>query len=89
MSDKEWVVYLVCCADRSLYCGITKDIAKRLGEHNAGKGAKYTQSRKPVEMVAVSPPMTRSDALKLEYRIKKLAAGEKIAALTAAGFTRF
>ena len=81
MDNKKWVVYLVRCADESLYCGITNDLGKRLVDHNAGKGAKYTRSRTPVELVAVGPSMTRSDALKLEYRIKKAPTGEKIASL--------
>jgi len=44
----DWQVYLVRCADDSLYCGITNDITGRIEKHNAGKGAKYTQSRLPV-----------------------------------------
>jgi predicted GIY-YIG superfamily endonuclease len=51
-------------------------------EHNSGKGAKYTKSRRPVELVGISSEMTKSDALKLEYRIKQLPAGKKIAELT-------
>jgi predicted GIY-YIG superfamily endonuclease len=51
-------------------------------EHNSGKGARYTRSRRPVELVGISPEMTKSEALKLEYRIKQLAADKKIAALT-------
>ena len=49
MNKKEWVVYLVRCADESLYCGITNDIERRLVAHNSGKGAKYTKSRMPVD----------------------------------------
>jgi putative endonuclease len=78
MNENNWVVYLVRCSDKSLYCGITNDIKKRLSEHNSGKGAKYTKSRIPVELVAVSPEMTKSDALKLEYRVKQQPAQEKI-----------
>ena len=51
-------------------------------EHNSGKGAKYTKSRRPVELVGISPEMTKSDALKLEYRIKLLPADKKISELT-------
>jgi putative endonuclease len=50
-------------------------------EHNSGKGAKYTRSRRPVELIAVSPEMTKSEALKLEYRIKQLPADKKISIL--------
>jgi putative endonuclease len=77
MSVKKWVAYLVRCADNSLYCGISKDFDIRLREHNAGKGAKYTRSRRPVKLVAISSEMTKSQALKLEYRIKRLPANQK------------
>ena len=77
MDDKQWVVYLVRCADESLYCGITNNIKRRLVVHNSGKGAKYTQSRIPVEVVAVSSKMSQSEALKLERQIKKTPAAKK------------
>ena len=79
MNNKKWVVYLVRCSDRSLYCGISNDLKNRLFDHNSGRGAKYTRSRRPVEPVGVSSGMTKSDALKLEYRIKQLPANRKIA----------
>ncbi len=82
MSEKKWVVYLVRCADNSLYCGISNDLKSRLTEHNSGKGAKYTRSRRPVELVGVGPKMTKSEALKLEYRIKRLPPDQKIIQLT-------
>jgi putative endonuclease len=81
MSEKKWVVYLVQCSDNSLYCGISNDIKNRLMEHNSGKGAKYTKSRRPVDLVGISPEMTKSEALKLEYSIKQLPADKKLAAL--------
>ena len=65
-----WVVYLVRCSDKSLYCGITNNLKKRLEAHNLGKGAKYTRSRTPVELFGTSSKMTKSDALKLEHRVK-------------------
>ena len=71
-SEMVWEVYLVRCSDNSLYCGITKDVKTRIALHNAGKGSKYTKSRKPVELVAISRKMTKSDALKLEYQVKQL-----------------
>jgi putative endonuclease len=73
-----WKVYLVKCADNSLYCGITNDITSRIAKHNAGKGSKYTQSRLPVELMAVSGELSKSDALTLEHYIKQQPAGEKI-----------
>ncbi len=76
-----WKVYLVKCADNSLYCGSTNDVNSRIERHNAGKGAKYTQSRLPVELVAVSAALSRSDALRLEHFIKQQPAREKIEAL--------
>ena len=82
MSEKKWVVYLVLCSDNSLYCGISNDLKIRLIQHNSGKGAGYTRSRRPVELVSIGPEMTKSEALKLEYSIKQLPAGKKIAALT-------
>ena len=82
MKTDEWVVYLVQCIDESLYCGITNNIKKRMTAHNSGKGAKYTQSRRPVELVAISCKMSRSEALKLEHQIKKTPAAEKIYKLT-------
>ena len=66
MSDKKWVVYLVGCSDNSLYCGISNDIKSRLMEHDSGKGAKYTRSRRPVDLVGISPEMTKSEALILD-----------------------
>ncbi|MGD8953271.1 MAG: GIY-YIG nuclease family protein [Desulfobacterales bacterium] len=85
MNKKEWVVYLVRCADESLYCGITNDVERRLVAHNLGKGAKYTKSRTPVEMTVVSSKMTKSEALKLERHIKQVPAGKKIIELTQVG----
>jgi len=68
--DKNWVVYLVRCSDKTLYCGITNNLRKRLKSHNLGKGAKYTRSRTPVKLLGISSEMTKSDALKLEHRVK-------------------
>ena len=81
MNNKKWVVYLVRCSDKSLYCGISNDLKSLLIEHNLGKGAKYTRSRRPVDLVGISPEMTKSEALKLEYRIKQLPVDQKISKL--------
>jgi putative endonuclease len=78
MDNKHWVVYLIKCSDNSLYCGITNNLKKRLEAHNSGKGAKYTRSRLPLELIGASTQMTKSNALKLEYRIKRVQAHEKI-----------
>lgn len=79
--DKKWLVYLLKCADHSLYCGVTNDLEARLLKHNNGVASKYTRSRLPVEVVAARKDLTKSDAFKLEYQIKKLSAAQKISAL--------
>jgi putative endonuclease len=84
MSEKSWVVYLMRCSDNSLYCGISSDVHRRLIEHNSGKGAKYTRSRRPVELIDISPEISRREALKLEYRIKRMPADQKISELNRA-----
>ena len=72
-------VYIVKCSDETLYTGITKDINRRLLEHNSSpKGSKYTRSRRPVNLVYLEYFGTRSDAAKEESRIKKLSRQEKI-----------
>ena len=76
-----WKVYLVKCADNSFYCGSSNDVNRRIEKHNAGKGAKYTQSRLPVELVAVSRELSKSDALRLEHYIKQQPVGRKIGVL--------
>jgi len=82
MDKRRWVVYLIRCSDESLYCGITNNLKNRLEAHNSGKGAKYTRFRRPVELVAASPEMTKSDVLKLEYRVKQVHTSKKYLELT-------
>ena len=82
MDKKQWVVYLIRCSDESLYCGITNNLINRLEAHNLGRGAKYTRSRRPVELVCASFEMTKSDALKLEYRVKQVPVCKKNFELT-------
>lgn len=73
-----WHVYIVRCSDGSLYTGIAKDLEARVGQHNAGDGARYTRSRLPVTLVYQEPAADRSAALKREYAIKQLTpAGKK------------
>ncbi len=83
--NKNWVVYLVRCADQSMYCGITNNLEKRLEAHNLGKGGKYTRSRIPVELLGTSSEMTKSEALKLELRIKRMPAERKSVEIGMAG----
>ena len=65
-------VYLLRCADDSLYCGWTADIQRRLAAHRAGTASRYTRSRSPIELAAVVPVADRSAALGEEARIKRL-----------------
>jgi len=76
---KGWVCYLLCCADDTLYCGITNDLEKRLAAHNAGTAAKYTRARGPVELVFAERCADRSTALKREMEIKALTRADKLA----------
>ncbi len=82
MSDC-WFVYIVRCADRSLYTGITKDLERRVGEHNGhgGNGAKYTLPRRPVALVHHEIFPSRSLAMQREQAIKRLSAVEKAAVI--------
>ena len=74
-----WYVYILECRDKSLYAGITKNLKRRVEEHNAGKlGSTYTRGRRPVKLVYSSRKKDRSAALKAEYRIKKLSKPEKL-----------
>ena len=74
----EWFMYVVKCSDNSFYTGITTDITRRLNEHNTtSKGAKYTRSRRPVELVYWIDFKDRSTAAKAEARFKKLSRKEK------------
>ena len=71
-------VYVLSCADDTLYTGYTTDVERRVAEHNAGEGAKYTRGRTPVEVVHVESYETRSAALSREHEIKQLSRGEKV-----------
>lgn len=73
----EWHVYMLRCADHSLYTGVATDVAARVATHNAGKGAKYTRGRLPVKLVYQEAVADRGAALKREYVIKRLAVAAK------------
>lgn len=77
-------VYLARCRDGSLYCGWTTDPAAREAAHNAGRGAAYTRSRRPVRLVYVERLADRSAALKREHAIKRLPRQLKLQLLVAA-----
>ncbi len=72
-----YCLYIIRCSDGTLYTGITTDVEKRFNEHLSGKGAKYTKSHKPEKIEFVRTLGTKSDALKAEYKIKKLKRNEK------------
>ena len=78
---KNWSTYLLKCSDHSLYCGVTKDFKARLKEHNGGAASKYTRSRLPVELVGIRQDLTKSQAHKLEYRVKKSPKHKKVQVL--------
>ena len=80
-NEVDWCVYLLRCADGTLYCGITRDVQRRLAEHNGerGGGAKYTASRRPVELVAAVRAPDRAEALRLELRVKRMRRATKLA----------
>ncbi|HOW57017.1 MAG TPA: GIY-YIG nuclease family protein, partial [Smithellaceae bacterium] len=77
-NNKAWLVYILRCSDGSLYTGVTNNMENRLAAHNEGKAAKYTRSRRPVKLMAASAKMTKSAALRLEIKIKKMRRKEKI-----------
>lgn len=80
MKNQEWFVYILKCADDTLYTGVTTDIERRVEEHNTDnkKGAKYTRVRRPVECVYSEQHKTRSDVCKRESELKKLSREEKL-----------
>ncbi|MCI8639542.1 MAG: GIY-YIG nuclease family protein [Coprococcus sp.] len=71
--------YILQCSDGTFYTGWTTDITRRLKTHNAGRGAKYTKTRRPVELVYLEEYETRADAMKREIQIKKMNRKRKMA----------
>lgn len=76
---KQWCVYILRCGDGTLYTGMTDDFPHRLEQHRAGKGAKYTRGRGPIEPVYLEAAEDRSAALRREWEIKQLSRCEKLA----------
>ena len=76
--DKPWFVYILSCKDASLYTGITDNIPKRLAAHQAGKGAKYTRGRGPLQLQYTEKCDTYSQALRREAQIKRLRREQKL-----------
>jgi putative endonuclease len=77
--ESRFSVYLLRCRDGSLYAGITTDLQRRLLQHNAGKGAAYTRSRRPVTLVYQEASSDRSSALKREAALRRLDRAQKLA----------
>jgi putative endonuclease len=80
-----WFVYVARCSDGSLYCGIARDVAARIAEHDAGTGAKYTRGRGPLAVVLVRRCRGKGKALRLEYAFKQLTRVEKEACVADPG----
>lgn len=82
-----WQVYILRCADGSLYTGIARDLERRIAEHNGagGAGASYTRSRRPVRLVYCEGAENRSAASRREYEIKQLSREDKLALILASG----
>jgi len=82
--EQHWFIYLLRCADNSLYCGVTTDTKRRLTEHNAcnKRGAKYTRVRRPVALVYWETCESRQQACQREYQVKQLTKAKKEALVT-------
>jgi putative endonuclease len=79
MTKNEWWVYVLRCADGSLYTGVTTNVERRLREHNGSKrGAKYTRSRRPVSLLGSLKCSSRSEALKMEHQVKSMTRAAKL-----------
>ena len=76
--ERNWFVYIVNCADGTLYTGITNDLDRRIKAHNAGTASKYTRVRRPVSIVYSEEVETKGDALRRELQIKRLTRSEKM-----------
>ena len=79
----KWIVYILECADTSLYTGITNDLERRMEEHRTGRGAKYTKHRCPLRVRYTEYRSTKSAALTREAAIKSLTRAEKLALIAA------
>ena len=72
MAESSWTVYIVRCNDDSLYTGVAKSVLPRIAQHNAGAGAKYTRSRRPVTLVYSETLADQGTALRREFEIKRM-----------------
>ena len=85
VNDAPWQVYIVECADRTLYTGVARDLGERIASHNAGRGARYTRGRGPVRLVYSEPAPDRSAAQRREHAIKRLSLPAKRRLIDAGG----
>ena len=76
-------MYVVACADGTLYTGIARDVAARIAAHEAGKGARYTRGRGPLTLLLKRRCATHGTALRLEWALKRLSREEKLALASA------
>lgn len=76
--DKTWYLYILECADGTLYTGITDDVPRRLAQHSAGKGAKYTRGRGPLKLVYSEECGSHSEASKREYAVHRMPRAQKL-----------
>jgi len=84
MRTSTWFLYVLRCADGTLYTGVTTNLARRVAEHNSGRGARYTAGRRPVALIAAWRFPDRGAAQRAEARFRRLSRARKLA-LTAQG----
>lgn len=78
MKDMSWTIYILECADGTLYTGISPNVEQRIANHEKGKGARYTKGRGPFTLVYTEQKKTKGEALKREREIKSLRREEKL-----------
>jgi putative endonuclease len=79
METSDWFLYTLRCADGTLYTGVTTDLARRVSEHNTGRGARYTAGRRPVQPVAAWRFPDRAASQRAEARFRRLSRAQKLA----------
>lgn len=84
MESSGYFMYVLRCADGTLYTGYTVDVQQRLRTHNEGNGAKYTACRLPVALIAQAAFATKHDAMSAEFRFKQLSRSQKLALIDGA-----
>lgn len=79
--NKPYYIYVILTERNTLYCGYTDDVEKRFEKHKSGEGAKYTKSNKPIKVVYKQKFPTKSDAMRAEYKFKKLKKDKKLSVI--------